>query len=201
MKNLIKALVLLIIVGMYGTSLKAQTVSSGIYLTEQDYRSNTLSYVLSDQDKLRLNEFIDGKNINLTYQGKKITLSKSQIFGYRLNNQDFRFYQNQAYRILDTGGFLLYSREKLTQGTKGYKPVEKYFYSVDPSQPVMALTTQNLWNSFPGQTGFRYSLQSNFNNDADLIAYDKLSNQYKIKYLFMQQMHQQKQSIITHANL
>jgi len=197
MKNSIKVLIAIAIISIHGMSAKAQNANTGIYLTEQDYKSNKLTYVLKDHDKLRLNEFLDRKNINLTYQGKRMTLSKSEIFGYRQDNHDFRFYHNEAYKILDTAGFLLYSREKLTQGTKGYKPVEKYFYSVDPLQPIIGLTIQNLSNSFPGQTSFRYSLQSNFNNDSNLITYDKLSKQYKIKYLFFQQ----KQMMASHTAL
>lgn len=196
MKNSIKVLVAMVIISMNGMSVKAQNAKTGIYLTEQDYKSNKLSYVLKDQDKLRLNEFLEGKNINLTYQGKKISLSKSEIFGYRQDPHNFRFYHNEAYKILDTAGFLLYSCEKLTQGTKGYKPAEKYFYSVDPQQPVQELTIQNLWNSFPRQNSFRFSLQSNFNGDSDLITYDKCSNQFKIKYLFFQQ-----KQLATHAAL
>jgi hypothetical protein len=197
MKNSIKVLIAIAIISIHGMSAKAQNANTGIYLTEQDYKSNKLTYVLKDHDKLRLNEFLEGKNISLTYQGKRVTLSKSEIFGCRQDNHDFRFYHNQAYKILDTAGFLLYSREKLTQGTKGNKPVEKYFYSVDPLQPVTGLTIQNLSNSFPDQTSFRYSLQSNFNNDSDLITYDKLSKQYKIKYLFFQQ----KQMMASHTTL
>jgi len=189
MKNSIKVLFSIAAISLCGMSLRAQNANTntGIYLTEQDYRSNKLTYVLGDHDKLRLNEFLGGKNINLVYQGKAITLPKNQVFGYRLNNQDFRFYQNEAYSILDTAGFVLYSREKLSPSVKGSKQEEAYFYSVNTAQPVIALTVQNLWNSFPGQTDFRYSIQSNFSNDADLAAYDGLSKQYKIKYLFFHQ--------------
>lgn len=192
-----KVLISVVTISLYGISLKAQNANTGIYLTEQDYRSNKLNYVLSDHDKLRLNEFLDGTNINLTYHGTKITLPKTKIFGYRQNNQDFRLYKNESYRILDTTGFLLYSREKLAQGTKGYKPIEKYFYSITPGQPIIDLTVQNLWNSFPTMTGFRYSLQNSFGNDSDLITYDKLSNQYKIKYIYLQQ----KQLLTAHTTL
>ena len=197
MKNSIKVLIAIVTISMYGMLVKAQNAKTGIYLTEQDYKSNKLTYVLSDHDKLHLNGFFEGKNINLVYQGKKIKLSKNEIFGYRLNNQDFRFYHNEAYRILDTAGFLLYSAEKLSQQGKGYKPVEQYFYSTNTAKPVLELTIDNLWNSFPAQTGFRYSLQNYFNKNGDLAGYDKLSHQYKIKYLYFQQT----QAKATHAAL
>lgn len=189
MKNSIKALIVITVISSSALRSQAQTLngSNGIYLTEQDYKSNKLSYTLSPTDKIQLNEFLDGKNVNLVYQGKKMTLAKSEIFGYRMHNQDFRFFHNEAYSIVDTAGFTLYKKDKLTQQGKGYSPVETYFYSVNLKQPVQKLTIENLWNSFPAQTGFRYSIQNNFKQDAELIAYDKLSNQYKLKYLYFQQ--------------
>lgn len=198
MKNSIKTLTAIAIISLSALRLQAQTStgSNGIYLTEQDYKSNKLTYILSPTDKVQLNEFLDGKNIKLVYQGKKLTLAKNEIFGYRMYNHDFRFFHNEAYSIVDTAGFTLYKRDKLTQQGKGYSPVETYFYSVNLKQPVQKLTIENLWNSFPTQTGFRYSIQNNFKQDADLIAYDKLSNQYKLKYLYFQQ-----KAVMAHANL
>ena len=145
---------------------------------------------------MQLNEFLDGKNVSLVYQGKKLTLPKSELFGYRLHNQNFRFFHNEAYTIVDTAGFMLCKKEKLTQHGKGYMPVETYFYSVNLNQPIQELTIENLWNSFPGQAGFRYSIQSNFRQDSDLAAYDKFAGQYKIKYLYFQQ-----KGAMAHASL
>lgn len=176
-----------ILISSCSLSLMAQQNTSGIYLTEKDYRSHQLSYVLNSNDKIQLNEFLNGRHISLTSQGKKIELAKKDIFGYRLHNQDYRFFQNETYSIVDTAGFMLYSREKLTQQAKGYQPVTRYFYSVDATQPVIDLTIENLANSFPGQTSFRYSLQNYFNNNTSLMAYDKLAGEYKIKYLYFQQ--------------
>jgi hypothetical protein len=198
MKNLIKTLIVITLISSSALRSQAQTLngSNGIYLTEQDYKSNKLTYTLSPTDKMQLNEFLDGKNVNLVYQGKKLKLAKSEIFGYRMHNQDFRFFHNEAYSISDTAGFTLYKKDKLTQQGKGYSPVETYFYSVNLKQPVQKLTIENLWNSFPAQTGFRYSIQNNFKQDTELIAYDKLSNQYKLKYLYFQQ-----KAVMAHANL
>jgi len=75
----------------------------------------------------------------------------------------------------------------LVQQGKGSKPVEQFYFSANAAQPILDLTIHNLWDSFPGQVGFRYSLQSNFSGDADLMGYNKLSNQYKIKYLYFKQ--------------
>lgn len=195
MKNLIRAL-LIALIGSSGIDVMAQQTAGGIYLTEQDYKNHKLSYTLTPHDKMQLNEFLDGKRISLTYQGKKIELAKSDIFGYRLHDKDYRLFQNSAYSILDTTGFTLYSREQLTQQVKGYKPVERYYFSANPARPILELTLKNLETGFPEQPRFRYSLQNYFNKDADLAAYDKAIGQYKIKYLYLQQ----KQPLNAHQN-
>jgi len=201
MKNLIKALIAIAIISLNATLVHAQNskTTTGIYLTEQDYKLNKLTYALGDNDKLQLNEFLNGKNISMLYQGKKIKLAKSEIYGYKLHNQDYRFFNNEAYGIIDTAGFTIYKKQKLTQQGKGYAPVECYFFSADAKQPVLALTIENLWNSFPSQPGFRYSVQSSFKQDAELMAYDKFLNQYKLKYIYMQHLYQKQDA--THASL
>ena len=177
--------------------LKAQNTNgtTGIYLTAQDYKANKLSYVLSNGDKIELHEFLDGKNVSLTYQGQKIKLAKSGIYGYHENGQNFRFYHNEIYRIADTAGFTLYTRQILVQQGKGYTAATRNFYSVDIAQPVLELTIANLSNSFSADTGFRYSLRNYFVSDGDLMEYDKQTNRYKIKYLYFQQ----KQVIASHG--
>ncbi|OKS89157.1 hypothetical protein RG47T_4639 [Mucilaginibacter polytrichastri] len=165
-----------------GLGLKAQN-TTGVYLTENDYKDHKLTYA-SNTDKIQLNEFFGGNTIAVVNEGKKVNLNKNQIFGYRLANQDYRFYNNTAYKIIDTAGFTIYSREKLTQQAKGYAPVVKYFYSVNNKQAVKDLTVANLTASFPKATDFRYSLQNNFRNDAELASYDKVAKQYEVKYLY-----------------
>lgn len=191
MKNSIKTLIAIVTVSLQMGTVHAQSKinNTGVYLTEQDYKMGKLSYVLAAGDKMHTNGFLEGKNVNLTYQGKSITLAKSQVFGYREDNQDFRFYQNEAYRVLDTAGFLLYSKNELAQDGKGPKPVARYFYSVSTDKPILSLTLQNIYKSFPAESGFRYNVQSNFHQDADLINFDKTSKQYEIKFLYLEYKH------------
>jgi len=191
MKTSIKVLIVAMMICIQGIRSQAQGTknAAGIYLNEQDYRSGKLSYVLDKNDKLQLNGFLNAKHVALVYQGKKIKLSKNEIFGYRQNSQDFRFYQNQTYKILDTAGFMLYSSQQLTQQGKGYAPVERYFYSVSTANPVLSLTIENMDKSFPTRAEFRYSIQNYFHHDADLMAFDKADNQYEIKYLYFEHKH------------
>lgn len=191
MNNSIKVLIAAMVICVQGTGLQAQTTNktTGIYITEQDFKTGKLSYTLGAGDKLLLNEFLNGKNITIISQGKKTRLAKSQMFGYGQSGQSYRFYQGEAYRVLDTAGFILYSCELLAPQGKGLKPVEKYFYSVSTVTPVLSLTMANIDKSFAAETGFRYSVNNLFEQGGNLVTYDKVNRQYMIKYLYLEYKH------------
>ena len=193
--NLFAGFMLIII----AQNLNAQSIKSvdGIFLTEQDYKSDKPSVCLDTKDRIQLNEFFAGKYVTVRCQGQITKLSKNDIYGYRLQSENFRLFNNEAYKIIDTSGFQLYSRKKLSIKGKGYSHVTKYFYSVGTQKPILNLTIENLLGSFPDQTNFRYSIQNSFYKDGDLMAYDKQAGQYKIKYLYFQH----RQLKVTHTTL
>jgi hypothetical protein len=185
MKTSIKVLITLLITAS-SLGLKAQSFTGGIYLTEQDYKANKLSYVLKDNDKLHLNDFLGGKNVSVTNQGKTIKLSKNEIFGYRLKNEDYRFFNNIAYKIIDTKDFYIFSRPKLTQQGKGLKPVDTYYFSSKANEVIEPLTISNLASVYAQNPKFKYTVEQQFKSDNELIAYDEAIKEYKLKYLFDQ---------------
>lgn len=159
----------------------AQT-GNGVYLTAQDYQSKRINYPL-DADKLQLNAFFEGKTIAFTSAGKRYKLNKADVFGYRLNGKDYRFFNRKAYAIVDTTGFYLYSRPELVQHYKGYVSADQYFFSVGNGK-VQPLTLANISAAFPKNPEFRYAVQSYFNRDEQLSAYDAAQQTYKIKYIY-----------------
>ncbi len=191
MKNSIKVLIAAMVICVQGTRLQAQTTNktTGIYITEQDFKTGKLSYTLGAGDKLLLNDFLSGKNVTIISHGQKTRLAKSQMYGYNQNGQSYRFYQGEVYRVLDTAGFMLYRHNQLAQQGKGLKQVESYFYSIDAATPVLNLTMDNIDKSFAAQTNFRYSVNSFFQQGGNLMTYDKVNRQYQIKYLYMEYKH------------
>ncbi|UOE47005.1 hypothetical protein MTO98_21620 [Mucilaginibacter sp. SMC90] len=191
MKNSIKMIIIMMLIGIRANRLMAQNenVKSGIYLTAQDYKADKLSYVPEEGTKLKLNDFLGGNHISLTSAGKKIRLSKSEIFGYRDGGKDYRLYQDEAYEVIDTAGFILYCHVQLVPQGKGYARAENYFYSTGIAAPVLNLTIANVYRSFPEQNDFRYSIRNYFHGDADLMAYDSINREYQIKYLYFEHQH------------
>lgn len=201
MKNSIKMIIIIIImVGIQANRLMAQNqnIKAGVYLTAQDYKSGKLSYVPEVGTKLKLHDFWGGKYISVTAGNKKVRLSKSNVFGCRDGGKDYRFYQNEAYEVLDTAGFPLYAHTQLIPGGKGYVQIKNYFYSTSTAAPVLNLTVANVYRSFPEQNDFRYSIRNYFHGDADLMVYDSINREYQIKYLYFEHQHAKG---IQHASL
>jgi hypothetical protein len=48
-----------------------------------------------------------------------------------MQNQNFHFLQNEAYKIIEAVGFFLYSGKKLTQSIKGREQEEAYFLALN----------------------------------------------------------------------
>jgi len=174
----------------YGTPARAQKarLPDGIFLTEQAYRDNKPDYVLADSDRIQFNGLFEGRKLKFTCQGRQIKLEKEKIFGYRYQQADFRLYHRTAYQILDTAGFVLYSKTQLPLRPKISIPEEAFYYSLNEDKKIMPLTLYNFLHTFKKQTEFRYLLSNSFRSDRDLIEYDENEHQYKIKYLYARYM-------------
>jgi len=179
----IKLFVAFFITATYVQISMAQVSEMGLYLTREDYRDHKLSFE-NAANQIRLNGLFETSDIIVWHDGKKQVLSKNEVFGYRLKNEDYRFFNNSAYRIIDTIDFYIYSRYKLSQQNKGLKPVETYYFSTGTNTTVEMLTISNLKTAYTKNTKFRYSIEQQFRSDNELMAYDSDTKEYKLKYLF-----------------
>ena len=166
----------------------AQTPSSGLYLTYNDFVNHNLSYGFDDtqKNKIILHNFFEGSKVTLVSNGKKQVFAKSEIFGYRENNRDYRFQNNKDYQIVDAEGFYLYKHDKLVQGTKGLKPATTAYFSTKANAEILELTHRNINKAFASNYKFRNMVQAEFKIDNDLNQYDNALNKYQIKELFIE---------------
>jgi hypothetical protein len=173
----------LVAIFMLNSSAKGQSV--GLYLTVRDYLDHKLSY---GGDKIKINGLFGSGNVVLIHDGKKQVFAKSEIFGYRQDNQDYRFYNNDAYKVLDPTGFYLYSTEKLVQQGKGPKPTTVYCFSKKAGDQILPLTPEYIAKEYPQNYKLKYMVEVASKADIDLDAYDKSSNMYKIKELYTESL-------------
>ncbi len=168
----------------------AQTQSNGLYLTYSDFKNHKLSYGFDSNEprnnKIILHDFFEGSKVTLISNGKKQTFAKSEIFGYRENNRDYRFQDNKAFEIIDTDGFYLYKHDKLTAGGKGPKPVSTEYFSTKANAEILQLTQQNIDKAFASNYKFRNLVQAEFKTDDQLTEFDNALNKYQIKELYIE---------------
>lgn len=164
----------------------------GLYLTADDYRNHKVSFETggSNGTRIQLHAVFGGFQVIVVQNGKKHVFNKSEIFGYRQDGQDYRYFKNSAYRIIDTQGFFIYGYCKLIQQGKNLKDSEFFYFSSGTDDEIRPLTMDNLQTVFSKDTKFLYTIQGFFRTDNELTAYDANLKAYKLKYLYAQTVRQ-----------
>lgn len=178
---------IMVVILTFGITIKsnAQQQSNGLYLTFNDYQNHKLSYgSIAKGDKIAIHDFLESNAITVISNGNKQTFPKKGIYGFRKNNQDYRFQDNKVYQIIDIAGFCLYKHDKLTQQNKGLKPVSTIYFSTKADDRIALLTQENIDKAFTANYKFRNSVQAEFKNDDALNEYDTSLGEYKIKELY-----------------
>ncbi len=168
-------------------SLYAQS-NAGIYLSVRDYYDGRLSYQQEEEVgkyAIRSDRAFNRNELTVTDGKNHITLHKGDIFGYRdKKNQDYRFYNDVKYKIVDPSYFHLYSREMNVVSGKMKTRETKYFFSAEADSPIYELTIANLKKVYPGKHEFHDFLDLQFRHNKQLTWYDKTSKRYKLKSVF-----------------
>ena len=166
--------------------------TGGLYLTADDFRQQKLSYEIdcgNGNDKIKTNEFFGSSTGYVLSKGEKHEFKKKNVYGYRsCQNKNYRFYNGEAYLLVDTAGFYVYYQYRSEEIVKGKGLIKKdiYLFSKTAGADLKPLTIENLKNAFPVNNSFHYALDANFRSDKDLLAYDSFAKTYKVKYLFNQ---------------
>lgn len=186
MKTIKIFIIALLVIGFTQNTFAKSKI--GLYLTAEDYVNHKLSYESdgSNGNKILLHAVFGSYKVVVIQNGKRQTFSKADIFGYRLNDQDYRYFNKSAYRIIDTKGFYIYGYCKLIPEGKGLKDSEFYYFSSKADNEIKPLTMDNLQAVFANDTRFLYTVHGFFKTDNELTAYDSHLKEYKLKYLYAQ---------------
>lgn len=176
-----KSFLILLALGL-SAEMFAQKVNEGIYLTANDFTSSKISYENNQKYKLYLHEPFNQSTIKITNGNEVTTLNKDSIFGYRSNdNTYYRFYNKSEYEIMNPSEkILLYSTTSSEGSFKNKRTVTKYFFSVNASSPIYPLSKSYLKTAFFNQIKFIELLNTYFQNDDELMAYDNTNKIYNL---------------------
>ncbi len=159
---------------------------SGIYATPSDFMSNKLTYetdckATGTNTRLHLHDFFWNNKtigIGIDSNGKKVTLKKNGVYGYKnCNNESFRFYNNSEYQIIDNGGVFTYKQQVLVQKGKAYVKEPNYYFSTSATSAILPLTFTNLVEAYQANPKFIELLEARFGSNN--INASKLNELYK----------------------
>jgi hypothetical protein len=162
----------------------AQSSGSGIYKTADDFKTGKLALAVdckTENHKIKLNNFFGKSFITVVHDSKDYKFEKKDIYAYQLcNGEIYRFVSNiKNFLILNPKEQILIYKEAVVTGKGSLSHVD-YFFSKDVASNVQPLTMENLKAAFPTNHKFQYSLDSAFENDANLARYDSFHKMYKI---------------------
>ncbi len=182
--------VLVAFVFSFGASAQAVIPkSSGVYLNGADYKNGRLSFegdCGSKTHKLELHDVLNKSYIDVTHDTEKHRHHKSDLFGFRAcAGQDYRFASNREYQILEAKELYIYARGIPVGAGKGIRTVAAYYFSVGPDGPVLALTLENLKQSFPDNHRFHDSLDAMSGPGQVLAEYDEFHKMFKVNRLLI----------------
>ena len=170
----------------FGMFANAQNNSSGVYLSQDDFENNKLSYASNtapETNKIRFNEFFDKPFITVNQEGKKEQIFKDEVFAYKNKGNIVRTSNFTSYNFAGKGVIWIYYKDLNVSKGKGIRRERKYFYSTSGNSEIIPLTIFNLKKSFPHNHLFHDFLNAQFRYDNELSAYDGFERKYKINHI------------------
>jgi len=169
--------------------LNAQNTSEGIFLSSGDFVKGKLSYVNNHNNekyKIYLHTIFNTSKIVVSIGDSDYTFYKNAIFGYRdKNNISYRFYKNDAYRIINPKeGILLYSTYTSVNAPKNVHTETRYFFSMNANAPIYKLTKENIKAVFINEVSFNELLDVYFHSDSELTTYDNTDKMYQLNRVY-----------------
>jgi hypothetical protein len=173
------------------TILDAQKVNEGVYLSAKDFTSGTISYENNQSNqnyKLYVHDSFKKSTIKIISGDKTTVLNKDNVFGYRSSDNSFyRFYNRDQYKIINhSEKILMYSLSTTEGAPRNIHRVTNYYFSKDATSALYPLTKQNLKIAFANDPKFIELVNTYFELDAELYAYDSTQKMYNLNRTYEQ---------------
>jgi hypothetical protein len=159
---------------------------AGLYKNADDYLSGKLEHEKQDFEKHRLHtdRLFNKYVVKVVENGEAHKYFKWDLYGYKnKNNQNFRFFNEKSYRIVDTTSFVVYAREENIVNGKEKRRETRYYFSKNAESRILPLTIRNLKFAYPNRD-FHDLLDVHFRSNKELMRYDAFNNEYKLKRIF-----------------
>lgn len=170
------------------SAVYAQQDSSGVYLSASDFKKGKLAYAINcstQKHKIKLNEFSNRPYITVAHEEKPVNLDKKNIFGFRdCSDITYRFVDQNHYTVLNPKEEILLYKHVIV-ASKNQQETVHYFFSKSAASEVLDLNLTNLKNAFPDNHRFHDLLDTQFDLNTPLAAYDSYHKMYKVNRLYL----------------
>lgn len=187
-----KLFVLIILVPVLSSVVKAQHDSSGIYKTADDFAANKLSFTINcktEKHKIYLNDFFNKPYITVKHNGSTYKIFRKDIYGYHFcNGETYRIANRYDIQVLNPDEYIIIYRRNITHPPTGKTNVTNYYFSKGPYSTVQQLTFKNLKKAFSENQKFYQQLDSMFKYNTELAAYDNQQKMYVINRVYKQSL-------------
>lgn len=164
------------------------TVTSGVYITAKDYKKNKLDIEAdcsNDKDRFERNDYFWTTTFVVIHKGKRVAYQKKDIYAYRdCNNRIWRFYNNQAYQIMEAKSIYIYTTQKIILNDVVVEKDPIVYFSVGPVADIKELTIANLKLAFSDNGIFLNMVQIEPDAEKSVRSYDAEHKMYRVNYLY-----------------
>jgi len=165
----------------------AQSDSSGVYLTANDFLHGKLSYTIgckADRES-KTGVLLDNKQVVVKQSGETARIDKKSIYAIKYCGGNIvRMYNGGCYPILNPGENILLYGVMETPVSKGKPMTRKYYFSRGANADIEDLTLDNLRAAFTDNKIFQDAVDNQLRTDNDLYAYDNFHKMYKLNRIY-----------------
>ncbi len=178
-----KRIIILSIVCLLTTLVKAQTNPSCIFLSADSF--NVKSAIFRDiYIKVKPHYFFNSDIIEVKAKDTTYKFNKNSVYGYMDDDSNYyRFYENKVYPILNPNETILLYKIADMQNQRYSNTTYIYLFSKNSGSAILPLTQSYLLREFKDNTEFIKMLLGNSFENNNYLEYDYFSNSYKLNTL------------------
>ncbi len=166
----------------------AQTSSSGIFRTAEDFMNDKLEYASqcdSPSSKIKTEKLFKRNQVIIKHKGEAYKINKENLYAIRYCTGAIeRLFQGKTYPMVNPGEEILMYKINIDQIGKSQPAQTKWYFSKSASWAIQPLTIGNLLGAFPDNHAFHDAIMAEFKFDSELARYDPVHKMMRINRLY-----------------
>lgn len=166
----------------------AQTSSSGIFRTAEDFMNDKLEYAIqcnSPSSKIKTEKLFKRNQVIIKHKGGNYKINKENVYAIRYCTGAIeRLFQGKIYPMVNPGEDILIYKIVTDPIGKSQPAQTRWYFSRSASWAIQPLTIGNLLGAFPENHTFHDAIMAEFKFDSELPRYDSVHKMMRINRLY-----------------